>query len=84
MKFQAIVSPPSIYQSSNSVPRKKSPVKTDGIIMRVEIVGPEFREFVLSCGEDRYKKLAWKCVDMDMSCHTYFQVKGKIFVMHCY
>ena len=34
--------------------------------------GPDFREFTLG-GKDRYKTLAWKCVDMDKACRTYFQ-----------
>ena len=35
-------------------------------------------------GADRYKKLAWKCVDMDKAFHTYFSGTGKIFVMNSY
>ena len=59
--------------SSVSVPRRKSIVKTDYIIPRFDIVGPEFRGFVLSCGADRYNNIVWKCVDMDKACHTCFQ-----------
>ena len=43
------------------LPRKQSPVTTDYIIPRVYIVDPEFRVFMFG-GEDRYKRLAWKCV----------------------
>ena len=52
------------------VPRKQSPVQTDYIIPRVDIFGPEFREFLFG-GADRYKNLACKCFDMDRACNAY-------------
>ena len=57
---------------------------TDYIIPIVEIVGTEMREFILYCMVDRYKILAWECVDRDKARHAYFQGTGKIFVMNCY
>ena len=45
--------------------------------------GPEFRVSTFG-GVYIYKKLAWKCVDMDKACRTYFSGTGKIFVMNCY
>ena len=58
---------------SSSVPRKKTPVTTDYIIPIVEIVGTEIREFILYRMVDRYKILAWECVDRDKARHAYFQ-----------
>ena len=45
-------------------------MKTDYIIPRVDIFGPEFREFLFG-GADRYKNLACKCFDMDRACNAY-------------
>ena len=68
--------------SSIYVPREKSPVTTYYIIPKVDIVGTKFREFMFG-GLDKYKKLAWECVDMDKTWHNYVQVTGKIFIMNC-
>ena len=69
--------------SSIYVTRKQSTLKTNYIIPRVDIVGPESREFIFGV-QDRYKMVAWKCVDMDKAYHTYFSVTGKIFILNCY
>ena len=66
--------------SSISVPRKPSPVTTDYINPRLEIVGPEYRN-TMFIEADRFKKLANYCLDMDKACRNYFSGRGKIFFM---
>ena len=58
-------------------------MKTDYIHPRLDIVGPEYSNFIFG-GSDRFKKLANKCLDVDKSCSTYFSGTGKILVMNCY
>ena len=53
------------------------------IITRFDIVGPEFRKFIFG-GEDIYKTLACKSVEMDKACRAFFSGTGKIFITNCY
>ena len=53
------------------------------IIPRVDVVGTEFREFIFG-EQDRYKMLAWKCVDKYKACNICFSGIDKIFVINCY
>ena len=65
-----------------TVPRKLSPVKTDYIIPRFEIVGTEFMNAM--CSGYQYDILANNCIDLEKACHLYFMSTDKLFAINCY